>query len=400
MNIHSVVNHIRHGTFRARTKEKIHEVISSWIRRYRRFFPIRDNRIVFDNFAGRGYADHPRYIAEEIHRRGLKWDIVWLVDNINEPMPDWIRKVRYRSWRSVYDLTTARYWVDNIRNAHLVPKKNGQVYLQTWHGAMPFKKVEKEAENFLSPGYIKAAKYDGSIIDAIISPNHMQSQQFREYFWLNENTEILEVGSPRSDCLFNEKYIKETNKKIRGKLHIGLEDYVVLYAPTFRDDGNTEAYNMEFESVQRAFSEKTGRVCRIIVRLHPNVYSKDLFSFDEWLLDGNMIQDSTEIVICSDAVITDFSSIMYEAVLLKKICFRYALDYEDYISKRPLLPIEQEMPFLVSRSTKELVEDIMGTDYEEYQKVIKVFMNNMGLYENGNAAKKVVDWLEQRQFGK
>ena len=43
-----------------------------------RFLPIKRDKIVFCNFSGRGYGDNPKYIAEEIHKRKLNVDMVWL----------------------------------------------------------------------------------------------------------------------------------------------------------------------------------------------------------------------------------------------------------------------------------------------------------------------------------
>jgi len=396
MTLKSILGHVKNHTFKRRVKEKKDEVISEWIRNHADRFPIKNNKIVFDNFAGRGFADHPRYIAEEIHRRGLDWEMVWLVNDLNEAMPPWIKKVRFGSWQSVYELTTAKMWVDNIRNAHLVPKKEGQVYLQTWHGSMPFKLIEKEAENLLHPDYIKLAQYDGSITDAILSSSKWQSKQFIESFWLNANTEILEFGGPRCDQLFDESYVEITNQKVRKKLHIKMNEYVVLYAPTFRDDDNTKPYNLDFRAIRDAFVEKTGKPCIIIIRLHPNVNSFNLFSFNEWMIDGSKIKDSNDLVICADSIISDFSSILYEASLLKKVSFRCAVDYEVYIKQRPLLPLEKEMPFLLSDNVDELLEQIKSVDFRKYTYSIKRFLEKMEVFEDGRASYKTVDWLKKK----
>lgn len=397
MNIQSAMKHIHNGTFRARTKEKLNEIISDWIRHYRRCFPIKSNRIVIDNFAGRGYADHPRYIAEEIHQRGLKWDIVWLVDNINEPMPDWIRKVRYRSWRSVYELTTARYWVDNIRNAHLVPKKEGQIYLQTWHGpSMTIKQLEKEAEKVLSPGYIEAAKYDGSITDAIISCSAIQSKQYRDSFWLSSSTEILEVGGPRSDCFFNKDYLAERNDHLREMLNIGKDTYLILYAPTFRDDGSTAVYHLDFEAILDAFRRKTKKQCKILMKLHPNVPAGTQFSFNENLLDGSSVSDSNDALICADCLISDFSSMLYDAALMDIVSFRHALDYDAFLEQRPAPLNRIEWPFLISKSTDELTRQIETVDFQEYQTNVRNFMKTIKTFDDGRATKRTVDWLEKK----
>lgn len=393
MTIGSVIKHIRNGTFRQRTKEKLHEIIGGGIRHFREWFPIKKNKIVFDNFGGRGFADHPRYIAEEIHRRGLKWDIVWLVNDMNEPMPDWVRKVRFRSWQSVYELTTAKFWVDNIRNAHLVPKKDGQIYLQTWHGSMAMKLIEKETEHNLSHQYVKCAKYDGKIIDAIISCNKIQSNRFKNSFWLQKNTEILEYGGPRYDCLFEQDYLIQTRQKVRKFLGIKQEDYVILYAPTYREDGNTKPFIFDYKKIINAFNEKTRLKCRLLIRMHPNVSKQGIIEFDDDIIDGSKIPDSNDAIICSDILLTDFSSMLYEASLLGKVSFRLATDYEEYVKTRPLLKIEEDMPFLISKNIDQLIEQIVTTDYADYIKKIEQFIKTISSFDQGVASIKTVDWI-------
>ncbi|MCJ0604621.1 CDP-glycerol glycerophosphotransferase family protein, partial [Enterococcus cecorum] len=112
------------------------------------------------------------YIAEEIHKINKNIQLVWLVDNIESfEFPDYIKVVKVDSILGLYMRATARVWVDNIRHRHPVKKKESQLYLQTWHGSMGVKKIEKDAESKLPKEYIKQAKYDGQIIDAIIADN-------------------------------------------------------------------------------------------------------------------------------------------------------------------------------------------------------------------------------------
>ena len=95
------------------------EILSFFIERrfvryiLRPFLPIKSNKIVFDNFCGRGLGDSPMYIAEEIIRQGLNYDMVWLVKDMKTDMPSEIRKVKYRSFQSLIEIATAKVWVDN-----------------------------------------------------------------------------------------------------------------------------------------------------------------------------------------------------------------------------------------------------------------------------------------------
>ena len=50
---------------------------------YRNLFrhaSLQSNKIIFNNFNGRGYGDNPKYIAEELLRREMPYDLVWVVN--------------------------------------------------------------------------------------------------------------------------------------------------------------------------------------------------------------------------------------------------------------------------------------------------------------------------------
>lgn len=108
-------------------KQKVHIFIYRILRgiavKIFSFMSLQKNKIVFDNFAGRGYADNPKYIANELLNRNLNLDLVWFLNDMGQVLPSGIRKVKYNSIKSVYEYATAKVIVDNIRNSHLAPKR-------------------------------------------------------------------------------------------------------------------------------------------------------------------------------------------------------------------------------------------------------------------------------------
>ena len=108
---------------------------------YLDIFKIQNNKIVFDNFLGKGYGCNPKYIAEEIIKEQLDYELVWPVKDIKSEMPQQIRKVKYGSIRALYELATAKVWIDNVRNYKGIDKKEQQFYIQKWHWSIGLKKV-------------------------------------------------------------------------------------------------------------------------------------------------------------------------------------------------------------------------------------------------------------------
>ena len=99
-----------------------------------RIFPIKENKIVFQTFYGRGYSDSPKYIAEKLRETGKDLDFVWVSNGREDPgVPEGFRVVRFRNFKYIYEMSTAKIWVDSCRKEYCIKKKN-QYYMQTWHG--------------------------------------------------------------------------------------------------------------------------------------------------------------------------------------------------------------------------------------------------------------------------
>lgn len=75
-----------------------------------RLFPIKNNKIVIDNYAGKGFGDNGKYIALELLKRNdkNKYDIVWITKDLESHFPKGIRVVPYISLKSIYEQATAK----------------------------------------------------------------------------------------------------------------------------------------------------------------------------------------------------------------------------------------------------------------------------------------------------
>lgn len=126
-----------------------------------KLIPINNKKVVVSNYYGKGYGDNPKYIVSELLSTKKDYDIVWLVlPNKNYEFPNGIRTVKYSTLRSIYELATAKIWIDNCRKFSSITKRENQFYIQTWHGGIALKKIEKDTEDTLTAKYIKDAICD------------------------------------------------------------------------------------------------------------------------------------------------------------------------------------------------------------------------------------------------
>ncbi|MCU7207424.1 CDP-glycerol glycerophosphotransferase family protein [Turicibacter sp. GALT-G1] len=359
--------------------------------------PIKKNKIVFQNFLGKGYGCNPKYIAEEIITENLPYELVWLCNDLQSEFPPYVRKVRYGSLRAYYELATAKIWVDNVRNGLRVRKKKGQYYIQTWHAPFGVKCVEKDAENLLPVDYVKTAKIDGSITDVLLANSYLQEQQYKRAFWISKHTQILRCGLPRNDFLVNNANDKKIKDDLREKYGFSKESYIILYAPTFRDDGSMKGYQLDFHKILNAFRKKMHKECDLIIRLHPNVQNQsDFVRYEEHIHNGSLYSDIQELSLLSDCVISDYSTSVFDFAMMDKPVFICALDLEEYEQKRGLLKEFYEFPFPHSYNNEELITQITNFDREKYYERAKNYFLSNPIYDKGKSAQELVKWMIEK----
>lgn len=382
---------------------RMKSALKSIVRRFLKIlffpFPITKGKIVLDNFGGKGYGDNPKYLADEIIRQNLPFKIVWMLRQ-EYSVPNNLTIVSFPSVRAFYELATAEIVVDNCKNVltTLFIKKKKQLYLQTWHGDFPLKYIEREVENSLSPAYVKTSKADSIRTNAIISGNTFFSKILQNSFWLPDTCEILEYGVPRNDVYFrDEKYRAELKKKY----HFGMMDKILLYAPTFRDNGDTSCYDLDFEKIRQTLSSMTNEKWKIVIRLHPNVAKQaDLFEYNETIINGSIFPDPQELCFISDCLITDYSSIMSDFMLMQKPVFLYCPDLEKYADKsqgRGLRDIFWKLPFSMGKSQDELLQQISSFDNKNYLgKLVEFMQKEYVSFDDGHASEKIVNYIKEK----
>jgi len=354
-----------------------------------RFFPIQEDKIFVQNFHGKGYADNPKYIAEQLFLKGIKCKIIWCVsDNCNNNFPNAIITVRYNSLKSIYEQVTAKVWINNCRERSFVRKRRGQYYIQTWHGGGPLKKIEKDAEKKLSASYVNNAKNDSKMADLFLSGSEFMSQLYRSVFWYNG--EILECGSPRYDILVIPT--NEATGKVRKYFSIQDKTKIILYAPTFRKNKNTAIYNLNYELILKAMLEHRKEKFIFLVRLHPNMTAESgRLDYSENVINASKYDDMQELLSASDILITDYSGCAIDFALMYKPVFLYIPDYEDYRKDRDLYFEISELPFNYSMNLEDLLRIIIDFDADDYLKRLNEFFKRIGTVRNGKASEKVAE---------
>lgn len=347
-------------------------------------------KIVFNNFAGRGYGDNPKYVASELLSRKEKYDCVWIVrKGTNYSFPKGIRTVVHGTWKEMYELATAGFWVDNNRKAEYIYKSERQKYIQLWHGFYPLKKMEKDAVEQLDPSYIRMAIHDGAITDLMVSGSKARTPIYKNSFWYNG--EILECGTPRNDIFFDGIDYRQRVVEFFG---LKKEKKLLLYAPTFRDDHSIDAYNLDFERLLSSLRKRFGGEWCVMVRLHPAVREKSGFiKYSDVIIDASAYDDIQELFAACDMLISDYSDCMFEFSLTYKPVLLYAADLDAYMHGRSFYYDIRELPYQLTESNDELMSAVEEFNEEDYEKRLKAFFDKIVVLEKGTASKTIVDYI-------
>lgn len=365
-------------------------------------FPINERKICFSAFEGGGYCCNPKYIAEELHRRSLEVEMVWLVKDLKKEFPDYIKPVKDNWMNRAYHMSTAKIWVDNSRQKYGTKKRKNQFYIQTWHGQIGFKPIGRlRGEKFSQIGDI-VSQYDAKLIDIWLSNSAWSTRTFQNAFY---GEPIQETGSPRNDIFWKKN--STIRKKICEKYKIDAKSKIVLYAPTFRGGSqltkrsvNDNLFSIDFDKVLQTLEERDGQKWIILVRLHPQValtLTEPKYSNLKNLVDVTLYDDMYELISICDLFITDYSSAAFDAAIAKKDVLLYADDIMSYMDDRgELLWDVDQMPFQMCINEKQLLENIVHWNEKAYQSHIEKLMQELGVIEDGHASERVVDEMIKR----
>ena len=362
--------------------------------------PIKKNKIVFSSSKGkRGYNCNPKYIAEEILKQKLPYELVWLVNKNDKEIdysefPKNIRLVDYRSKNALKELATAKVWVDNQAKLYHtergLTKKKGQIYIQTWHGAMGIKKIGENSTVDASNTKVYDAHKEATLIDYLTSNSLFETNIFKMRFW--NNGKILEIGHPRNDIFFTE------NPKIKQKVfqYLGLKDdcKIILYAPTFRNKSDVNPYDMDYLRIVDEIEKLYNCKAVMLTRLHHEMKNLDIPKSDK-IIDVTKYGDIQELMYAADFMISDYSSCIFDFMLSKKPCFIYARDIKHYSETQGFYYPLETTPFPIARSNDEFISNLHKFDYESYKTAVNKFLKENKCCENGTATKEVVELIKR-----
>lgn len=369
--------------------------------------PTIKNTVLFISFTGL-YNDNPKQISIHLHKKYPDVRQIWLQeDNSKEQIPDYAFVVRPGSFDYIKYVFRAQVVIDNyngcrtakvfgapsfinnIKGNIKIRKRKNQLNISTWHGTT-LKHIAYDDPNanqnevfFTTSNYILS----GCELTEKALISSMRNQ-----------IPVMRYGTPRNDLLVSGE---SDSKLLKTKLGIPSKCKVVLFAPTFRNElqlsGIEQMRSIDFQTLFNVLHEKFGGEWVFVFRVHNLVVSHidDTiipFEFKNRIINGNKCDDMLDYMICSDILLTDYSSSMFDYSLTGKPCFLFTPDLSHYANEERgfYLQIDQ-LPYPVAETFEQLLHNIEQFDEEQYLNNNADFLEYIKNYEDGMASDRVVE---------
>lgn len=370
-----------------------------------RLLKIDDDLILMESHGD--FTDNTQALYEYMRQNGYleKYKVVWLADDPKELMRrENVKAVSKRSGISqaalYYYMAICKYSIFSNTNVFAfrgIRKRKDQYIFNLWHGG-GYKAIDgiyKDNSRFI----LSIGEY---------------VTKFLSYFFESDKDKFAVLGYPRNDYLFSDT--SDVQKKFNEKF--GLEKYskVILWMPTFRKNKNKSEYEIKIVSQtglpilteEKAFVDFNSFLSKhnlmFILKVHPAQEELPIFKsrYSNILILSNrdlveMRVQPYQFVPLSDALVTDYSSVCIDYMLLDRPMIFTLDDYDDYASSRGFYPPNaiDYMPGYHVYNIKEMEDAILeivdGKDTHKSDR--DKLMPIMHQYTDGNSSKRVLDFL-------
>ncbi|MEU9097555.1 CDP-glycerol glycerophosphotransferase family protein [Streptomyces sp. NPDC048361] len=362
--------------------------------------PIRKGLVVFESHMGKQFSDSPKAIYDEMRRQGVDFEAVWAYEGAKPAgFPKDATLVRRWSYPYLRALAQAEFWIDNQGFPKTLTKRSGTTYIQTWHGSA-----------------LKRMGFDLPQMKVLARPDRERLQQALDRFdhflvrsehdvrtlaraFRLRDERLLRVGYPRNDALVKAReQERESGARERGplaaELRIDPAKRVLLYAPTFRTTPKGAVRRFELPFDVEAFAERFGHEYTLLIRSH---YLNQVVlppSVRDRVIDVSSGYDISPLLVLSDALITDYSSLMFDYTLLDRPMIFFTYDYEEYAgeARGTYFDLREKAPGPMVDTEAALfaaVEELKSAD-TDHTGTRERFAAEFGEYDRGTAAETIV----------
>jgi len=338
-----------------------------------------ENAVFFESFYGRTVGCNPHAIDRALVAAAPEVVRYWSVVDLSVAVPDGAIAVVEGSpewWRA---RAAARLLVVNDWLRRRFARKPGQKVLQTWHGT-PLKRLALHRPGF-DPRRMAAVVKESRRWDVLLAQN-VYSERILRKAYAFFGRPIWVEGYPRNDAL-----VTGDTAAVRAALGIGEGERVLLYAPTWRDDRIEMVDFVDPEELaQRADAV-------VLVRGHSRTLAAGRDRAGARVIDVTGFPETSQLLLAADALITDYSSVMFDFSVTGKPMFFLVPDLDHYRGQLRgfYFDLESRAPGPLVRTQDELVAALADPGHvDAYAERYAAWRTQFNRRDDGHAAERVV----------
>lgn len=358
---------------------------------------IDENLILFEGFMGNSFTGNPFYVFEYIYNN-KKYDGLKKVISVNKAHVPEVRALleRYGYTKNVKivnknsvsycrALTTAKYLVNNVSFPTYFVKREGQIFLNTWHGT-PLKGLGRSIKD--NPNSIGNVQRNFLMADYLLYPNQYSYEHIKEDYMLEQfyKGDYVLAGYPCNGRFFENKKADAIRKEfeLEGKR-------VIVYMPTWRDV-KKDTVNKQIYYMMHALVELESKLddnTVVFVKLHHLAAGEVNLEGFKKVKEFPADYETYDFLSIADGLITDYSSVMFDFANTGKSVYLYTYDKEEYMAGRSVYFGIEELPFFATDDIHSLVNEIIADKTYDYSEFAEKFCT----YDNKDAAENLAELL-------
>ncbi len=298
--------------------------------------------------------------------------------------------------RKPYELARAEIvLLDNVFLPYAyLRRRRGTKVVQLWHGTGTIKKFGQD----VNTGYLgMLEKRANANITHLIVNSPEVKRLYAGAFGVREEV-IYPIGLPKTDELLGRIKKAEAagrcpdKEYIYQKYKIPERKKLILYAPTFRD---SQEQNPRLIELLKELGRELSKDYCLGLKLHPHIAGafrqEDL---GEHIVQLSFERDVNTVLLASDLLITDYSSIIFEYSLTGRPMIFYAYDYDEFSEQGRGFYYDYTsfVPGPVAYTGDEVAGIIRGEAFELYK--IDNFIEKNYIYTDCNATERLLELLK------
>lgn len=351
-----------------------------------KIFPVKRNRIFFASDSREEMGGNFEFLNRELIRQGF--EDVHYVFNENQFVKKSLRTFIKFAWLAA---TSEFIFIEENHGMFEGIKLKGKTTLiQTWHAAGAFKTFGYSRLGM--PGGPKFDSRAHRYYDNVSVSSKSLVPIYAEAFDMDPE-QIEPLGIARTDLFYDSELQKERIETINQEFDFMKSGKkVILFAPTFRGGTRKSAhYPFEYLDFKKLYETLHDEYI-FLIKVHFNTLNKVTIpvQYADFLYDVSGYRDVNDLMLISDVMITDYSSVAFEFSLLNKPMLFFAFDLADYVSSRGFyFDYDSFVPGKIVTTTQMLVDAIKNKDFESYK--IQKFRNYFFTYQDGKSSKRIID---------